>query len=95
MHDAGVLGIARSSYLSSRGAAVYGWNNMSDAAETYAGIFISDGSSFTNYGVYSQASVGITNYGLEARATGGGTNYALNAFTDNGVTNYAGVFKGR
>jgi len=95
VHDAGVLGIARSSYLSSRGAAVYGWNNMSDAAETYAGIFISDGSSFTNYGVYSQASVGITNYGLEARATGGGTNYALNAFTDNGVTNYAGVFKGR
>lgn len=95
VHEAGVLGIARASYFSNRGAAVYGWNNQSDAVETYAGIFISNGGSFTNYGVYTEANTGITNYGIEARATGGGTNYALTAFTDNGTTNFAGIFKGR
>lgn len=95
VHDAGVLGIAKTSYLSNRGAAVYGWNNQDDAIEAYAGIFISDGFSFTNYGVFTQASTGITNYGIEARATGGGTNYAVTAFTDNGTTNFAGIFKGR
>lgn len=93
VEHAGVLGIKTALGINNS-AAVYGWNNQGDGTQ-YAGVFISDGGAFTNYGVYARATTGINNYGVEARATGGGTNYAINAFTDNGTTNYAGVFKGR
>lgn len=52
--NAGVLGIKPN--LGGNGAAVYGWNNDSNATN-YAGLFVADGvSTGSNYGIYADAS---------------------------------------
>lgn len=58
----GVLGVKLDA--GNNGAAVYGWNNDSNA-DNYAGLFYSDGTNTTsgiNYGIYAAATKANTNY---------------------------------